>query len=204
MDDTDALQVYAVPQSPHIALDQQGKAQFALVEYRRPLDQVPEADRATKLGGGLLTFSVDLALSADHETAIRTALSTDPALQQMLATAAADRVDYSHWWNVEIARDVGETRGSDQDQRTAGRGRQGRAVAIDGEDATNPVEFVSTLIGVNEVSMTGDERAAFTARNRPSTVPRCSGMISATCPPSVGYQLTFTSPPRRRDDGLLL
>jgi hypothetical protein len=193
MDDTDALQVYAVPQSPHIALDEQGKAKFALVEYRRPLDQVPEADRATKLGGGLLTFSVDLALSADQETAIRTALSTDPALQQMLATAAADRVDYSHWWNVEVARDVGKLAVAIKiNGLPVEDGRV--AVAIDGEDATSPGEFVTTLVGAGKVSMTGDERAAFSAKLTIDGAALLWEMIERNLSAIwVGYQLTFTS-----------
>ena len=41
IDDTDALNIYVMPQSPHIALDAEGNPLFSLAQYRRPLDRVP-------------------------------------------------------------------------------------------------------------------------------------------------------------------
>lgn len=193
MDDTDALQVYTAPQSPHIAVDEQGKPDIALVEYRRQLDQVPEADRATKLGGGLLTFSVDLSLSADQQAAIRAALSADPQLQQALATPATDRVDYSHWWNVEIGKDVSKLAAAFKINGLPVENGS-VAVAIDGEDATKPGEFVTTLVGAGKVSMTGDERAAFSAKLTMDGAVLLWDMIDRDLSAIwVGYQLTFTS-----------
>jgi hypothetical protein len=162
-DDADALQVYVTPESPHIALDAQGRPILSLVRYRRPLDAVPKEDRATKLGGGLLTFSVDLALTAQQEAAVRDTLAKDPAIQQSLTRSQAGSADYSDWWLNEAHRDVGKLAAAFKVNAlpvTDGS----VAVAIDGEDAAHAGEFVTTLVGAGRVSMTGDERAAFTAK----------------------------------------
>ncbi len=192
MDDVDILQTYAAPQSPHIALDGSGKPIFSLVEYRRPVDKVSEADRATKLGGGLLTFSVDLARSAQQDADIREALSTDPALQQLLATPASDRVDYSNWWNNEIGKDVGKLAAAIKINALPVEDGS-VAVAIDGEPTAGG-EFVTTLVGAGKVSMTGDERAAFAAKLTMDGAALLWEMIEKNLSAIwVGYQLTFTS-----------
>ena len=193
VDDADVLQVYAVPESPGIALDATGKPIFSLVEYRRPIDQVPAADRATKLGGGLLTFSVDLARSPAQDAAIRDALSKDPAIQQELASPVADKVDYSSWWANDINKDVGKLAAAFKVNAlpvTDGN----VSVAIDGEDPTHTGEFVTTLVGAGKVSMTGDERGAFTSKLTIDGAALLWDMIDKNLPAIwVGYQLTFTS-----------
>lgn len=193
MDDTDPLQVYALPQSPGIALDETGKPKFSLVEYRRPVDKVPEADRATKLGGGLLTFSVELKKTPEQEAEIRTTLAGDPALQQLLATVGKDRVDYTHWWNEEIGKDVAKLAAALKINAmpvTDGS----VSVAIDGEDTGHTGEFVSNLVGAGKVSMTGDERAAFSAKLTMDGAALLWAMIEKNLGAIwVGYQLTFTS-----------
>lgn len=192
LDDTDALTVYVMPQSPHIALDADGNPLFSLVQYRRPLDRVPEADRATKLGGGLLTFSVDLARTAEQEAAIRAAVSADPGLQKLLATPAADRVDYSGWWANDIKGDV--TKLAAALKLSAVPVEDGTvAVAIDGEP-TGGGEFVTTLVGAGKASMTGDERAAFVAKLTLDGAALMWDLIDKKMATIwVGYQFTFTS-----------
>lgn len=193
LDDADDLQIYAVPQSPHIALDQDGKPVFSLVQYRRAVDRVSEADRATKLGGGLLTFSVDLARSKEQDDAIRQALAADPALQAALAAPSADRVDYANWWNNEIGRDVGKLalalkiNALPVDDGTV-------AIAVDGEDQAHAGEFLTTLVGAGKVSMTGDERAAFMAKLTMDGAALIWEMVHKNLAAIwVGYQLSFTS-----------
>ena len=193
VDDVDPLQVYAVPQSPQIALDPSGKPIFSLVQYRRPIDQVPPADRATKLGGGLLTFSVDLARTPDQDTAIREALAADPALQAQLATPATDRVDYSDWWNNQISRDVGKLTAAIKINALPVDGGS-VAVTVDGEDQAHAGEFVTTLAGAGKVSMTGDERAAFSAKLTMDGAALLYDMVQKNLAAIwVGYQLSFTS-----------
>lgn len=193
LDDTDALTVYATPQSPRIAVDANGDPVFSLVEYRRDVSTVPAADRATKLGGGLLTFSVDLARSAAQDAQIRDELSRDPALHQLLATPASDRIDYSDWWNNQINQDVGKLAAALK--INALPVEDGNvAVAIDGEDAAHAGEFVATVVGAGKVSMTGDERAAFSAKLTMDGVALMWDMIDRNLAAIwIGYQLTFTS-----------
>ncbi|GEM_PF-2819779 len=192
MDDTDALNIYVMPQSPHIAVDADGKPLFSLVQYRRPLDRVAEADRATKLGGGLLTFSVDLARTPAQEAAIRQAVAADPALQALLAAPATDRVDYSSWWATEINGDLGKLAAALK--ISAVPVEDGNvAVAIDGEPTAGG-EFVTTLVGAGKASMTGDERAAFVAKLTLDGSALMWDLIDKNMSTIwVGYQFTFTS-----------
>jgi hypothetical protein len=193
LDDADALQYYAVPESPHIALDAQGKPVFSLVQYRRPVDKVAEADRATKLGGGLLTFSVDLSRSAAQDDEIRKTLAADPALHALLATAAADQVDYSDWWNNQIHQDVDKLAAALRINALPVEDGS-VAVAIDGEDETHAGEFLTTLVGAGKVSMTGDERAAFMAKLTMDGAALIWEMVQKNLTAIwVGYKLSFTS-----------
>jgi len=192
MDDADALNVYVMPQSPHIAVDADGKPLFSLAQYRRRLDRVPEADRATKLGGGLLTFSVDLARTPAQEAAIRQAVAADPALHTLLATPATDRVDYSSWWANEIQGDL--TKLAAALKVSAVPVESGSvAVAVDGEPTAGG-EFVTTLVGAGKASMTGDERAAFVAKLTLDGAALMWELIDKNMSTIwVGYQFTFTS-----------
>jgi hypothetical protein len=163
LDDTDPLQVYAVPNSPRIALDDKGEPIFSLIQYRRPVDKVPEADRATKLGGGILSFSVDLKRTDAQDAQIKQALSQDPQLQAQLAAPRSDGVDYSDWWNNQAGRDPSKI--VEKMKISSLPVESGSvAVSIDAEDGSAPGEFVTTLAGAGTVSMTADERGAFVAK----------------------------------------
>jgi len=74
----------AQPQSPQVALDPAGIPIFSLVWYRRPVDQLTEEERKTRLGGGLLTFSAELTRTEEQEQEIREAIASDPAVHQQL------------------------------------------------------------------------------------------------------------------------
>lgn len=192
MDDTDALNIYVMPQSPHIALDADGRPLFSLVQYRRPLDRVPEADRATKLGGGLLTFSVDLARTAEQEAAIRQAVAADPGVQALLAAPATDRVDYSSWWATEIDGDLGKLAAALKIS-TVPVESGSVAVAVDGEPTAGG-EFVTTLVGAGKASMTGDERAAFVAKLTLDGAALLWDLVDKNMATIwVGYEFQFTS-----------
>ncbi|MDM7853469.1 hypothetical protein [Cellulomonas alba] len=192
LDDTDALTVYVMPQSPHIALDADGKPLFSLVQYRRPLDKVPEADRATKLGGGLLTFSVDLARTAEQEAAIRKAVAADPQVQALLAAPATDRVDYSSWWATEINGDLAKLAAALKISAVPVE-TGSVAVAVDGEPTAGG-EFVTTLVGAGKASMTGDERAAFVSKLTLDGAALLWDLIDKNMATIwVGYEFTFTS-----------
>src|SRR5258706_3392881 len=80
-DDVNPLQFYYMPQGPRVALDEKGKPMFSLIMYRRDLSAVPEADRATKLGGGILALSVELAATDEELKRMRAMLAEDAIVQ---------------------------------------------------------------------------------------------------------------------------
>src|SRR5579862_8849248 len=80
-DDANQLLFYIMPQSPRIALDDTGKPIFSLVWYRRDVSKLSDEDRKTKLGGGILALSVELATTDDEMKQIVDGLASDPQLQ---------------------------------------------------------------------------------------------------------------------------
>lgn len=139
-DDVDPLLHYVIPNAPRIAVDETGRPIFSLMRYRRPVEQLTPEERKTRLGGGLLTLSTELSVTAEQEAQIRQQLAAS-------ASVAADSLKFApvpvKEGSVTIAV-VGETAGGE------------------GGAATN--EFVSSLVGVGRVSMVGANRAAFMAK----------------------------------------
>ena len=104
-DDLDALSWYMMPQSPRIALDDNDKPLLSLVWYRRDVSQLTEEERRTKLGGGILTLSVELSATDDDVREIRKTIAADPALHQRLERSSGRGPDYRNWWLNEIRKD---------------------------------------------------------------------------------------------------
>ncbi len=174
-DDVDPLVWYVMPQSPRIALDDTGKPIFSLVQYRRDVSALSEEERKTRLGGGILALSVELSTTEEEMAEIRRTLAGDPALHQRLAAGSRDPnraptsppgPDYRNWWLNEINRNQG---------KLAQALKISTAPILDGtvtiailaetpEAGAAPGEFVSSLVGVGGVSMTGKERASFMAK----------------------------------------
>ena len=86
-DDVNALQFYYMPQGPRIALDETGKPMFSLIMYRRDLSAVPEADRATKLGGGILGRMASTGGGVPQVTPEQAAQVTPDQVQEIAARA---------------------------------------------------------------------------------------------------------------------
>ena len=63
-----------------------------LVWWRRPVDQLTAEERATRLGGGILTVSTDLAPTDDEEKEIRRTLAADPSVRRRAGALANDPV----------------------------------------------------------------------------------------------------------------
>jgi hypothetical protein len=163
-DDENPLQFYYMPQGPLIALDENGKPMFSLIMYRRDLSNIPEADRATKLGGGILAISVELSASDDEKTRLRAQLAKDPAVQA--AYASGLRLSNGRYWSLPPAP------GSIDPAKVAQALILGMVpiaggnvqIQIMAEDGTKPGDFVTTLVGAGSVSMTGNERASCMAK----------------------------------------
>jgi hypothetical protein len=192
-DDVDLLTWYIMPQGPTVALTEDGKPIFSLVWYRRPVERLTEEERKTRLGGGILTFSVELKATDDQLEAIRREISEDPALQQRLDHAPKDGPDYRSWWAGEARRDP--RRLAEALKVTTVPISDGNvAVAVlaetGGEDA--PGEFVSSLVGAGRVSMTGSERASFMAKLTQDGAVLLWDMIERNLPAiRVAYDLRF-------------
>ncbi len=164
-DDVNGMQFYVMPKAPVIALDDTGKPIFSLVMYRRDITNMSPADRATKLGGGILSFSVELQFTDDDEKKIRAELAKDPTVQfayQMQQASNPVTAPYYKWpppggqpdlaaiAKALVIAIVPVTDGS-------------VGVAILAEDGTKPGQFVNNVVGSGPVAMSGLQRASFMA-----------------------------------------
>lgn len=163
-DDVNPLQFYYMPQGPRVALDENGKAMCSLMMYRRDLSAVPAADRATRLGGGILALSVELSATDDEKARLRAQLATDPVTQAAVVNTARSAI--GHFWELRIAS-------APVDQAKVAQAlvlglvpvASGNVtIQILAEDGSKPGDFVSSLVGAGSVSMTGNERASCMAK----------------------------------------
>jgi len=88
------LRFYVLPEIPTIAKDEQGQPVFSLVVYRQDEDRIQPANSTQDVGGGILTFTVELSVPDDKFKQIKSALksraygpdsSSDPSLDVDLA-----------------------------------------------------------------------------------------------------------------------
>lgn len=187
-DDSDDLSVYIMPQSPRIALDDTGKPILSLVQYRRDLSNLTDEERRTKLGGGILTLSVELSPTDQDMREIRKTLSEDPALATRL-----EQGTYRNWWLNEIRKDQAElAKALKVSSVPVIEGTVGIAVLAETAEAGAAGEFVSTLVGAGRVSMTGRQRAAFMAKLTMDGAVLLWGMFERNLPAiRVGYDLKY-------------
>ncbi len=175
-DDVNPLLFYIMPQSPRIALDENGKPIFSLVWYRRDVSKLSDEDRKTKLGGGILAVSVELATTDDQMKQITDALASDPDVQ------SRNRMDKD---KLAKALSINTMPISDGTVTIA-------ILAESAGDGGHAGEMVANLIGAGRVSMTGRERASFMAKLTQDGVVLLWDMIEKNLPAiRVGYDLTF-------------
>jgi hypothetical protein len=195
-DDIDPLIWYMMPQGPRIALDDStGKPVFSLVEYRRDVSQLTDEERKTRLGGGILTLSTELSATDDQMKEIRRTVAGDPQLQARLAQfLPLAGPSYANWWNNEINHSVDKLAEALKISTVPiTEGTVTLAILAESPDAGHPGEFVSTLVGVGRVSMTGRERASFMAKLTMDGAQLMVAMIGRNLPSiRVAYDLTFS------------
>lgn len=143
-DDDDDKQLYYLPGAPTLAVDDLGKPCFSLLWYRRDLSRLTEEERRTRLGGGILALSVELAVSEEEREAIRKAVALerlpDGSDEARRALAAQLRVG-----PVPV--------------------REGTVtISILGEQGASGGEHVASLVGAGRVGMGGNQRASFMAK----------------------------------------
>jgi hypothetical protein len=188
-DDVDPLSWYTMPQFPRVALDDAGKPLFSLLWYRRDLSAVSEADRLTKLGGGVLAMTVELAYTPDQEKQIRQQLAADPALHARLEQSDGTR----RWWVEEAQRD--ESKLAAKLALSSVPVSDGKVtIAILAEQGgTAGNDFVSQLVGVGRASMLGNERTAFQAKLTQDGAVLLWKALEKDLPTIyVGYDFTFS------------
>jgi hypothetical protein len=156
-DDVNPLSWYVMPFTPRIALDDKKNPIFSLVWHRRDVSHLTEEERRTKLGGGILTLSAELAPTPEQMTEIRKTLGADPDVQARVAAARP------RWWTDEIRRDKNKL--GEALQIAAVPVKEGSvSIAVLAEDAAAHGEFIGNLIGAGKVSMLGNQRASFMAK----------------------------------------
>jgi hypothetical protein len=194
-DDTDPLIWYMMPQGPRIALDDSTRTPvFSMVEYRRDVSMLTDEERKTRLGGGILTLSTELSATDDQLHEIRKTIAADPELQGRLADSNPKTgPHYASWWNNEINRSADKLADALKISTVPiTDGTVTLAILAESPDAGHPGEFVSTLIGVGRVSMTGRERASFMAKLTLDGAELMVAMIGRNLPSiRVAYDLTF-------------
>lgn len=161
-DDQDPLTFYTVSGTPTIAKDADGRPLVSLLWYRRDIGTLTPEERKTRLGGGILSITTELAHTQAQADAMREALSRDPTLHTRLA--ASDRT--RRWWIDEVGRDE---RALAQALKLSGLPVLDGTVTVGilGESSGDPGsrgEFVASLVGSGKVSMVGNQRAAFQAK----------------------------------------
>jgi hypothetical protein len=155
-DDSDSLTFYTVSGTPTVAKDADGKPQVSLIWYRRDISQLTEAERKTKLGGGILSITAELAMTAEQDAEIRSTLAKDPKLQERLG----------HYFSGELDGDESKLAAA---LKISGLPVLDGTVTIGllGESSTDEGtrgEFVASLVGSGKASMTGNQRVAFQAK----------------------------------------
>lgn len=154
-DDVDPLAFYVLPQEPRIALDESGKPLLSMVWYRRDVADLTEEERRTRLGGGLLSASVELSATDGQLTEIRRQVAADPQVQHRLGATWRGRFEGKE---AKLAEALKISTLPVKDGTVQ--------IGILGEspDGGQPGEFVTSLIGVGRVSMVGRQRASFMAK----------------------------------------
>ncbi|MGH8531300.1 MAG: hypothetical protein ACREV1_00890 [Gammaproteobacteria bacterium] len=168
---TGARRFYVLPEAPAIAKDEGGKPIFSLIVYRRDEERIDPAHAGEDVGGGILTFTVELAVPEDKFRRIRSQLRT--------LVFGSDEDDPS--------RDV---------ELSSVPFIEGRvSVAVAGETGTDTGaerEFVKTAVGTGKVSGVGANRKAVMVKLTQAGASLMSQIDKLkTLPINVQYELMF-------------
>ncbi|MEM7052536.1 MAG: hypothetical protein AAF604_22930 [Acidobacteriota bacterium] len=166
-------QFYLLAPEPRLALDAQMKPIFSMVVYRNDEDRLTAEDTANDVGGGILTFTVDLGVPAQTFQQIRSrvkslvqgeALGTDGEIEVILS--------YVPFLDGTVS--------------VAVAGEQGTAEA--GEER----EFVESVVGAGKVAGVGGNRKAVMVKLTQAGAALMSQLDELrTLPINVQYDLEF-------------
>lgn len=160
---------YALPKQPEIARDEKGNPIFSLIVYRHPENRISPDATNKDMGGGILTFTVELSVPQKDMQKIKSKLR-----EMTYGEAAADATQDVYLDMVPFLDGT-------------------VSVAVAGEtagDGSN--EFVKTAVGSGKVSGIGDNRKAVMVKLTQEGASLMSQLEKIrTLPINVAYDLTF-------------
>jgi hypothetical protein len=171
-DDAVSNRFYVLPSIPTVARDAEGAPIFSLIVYRQDEDRLDVADLEQDVGGGILTFTTELAIPAGDWKKIERELRS---------------IVYGEEDNTELLIEL--------DYVTFTKGRVQLAIAgehLRGDDAGASNEFLRTIAGEGKVSGIGSNRKAVMAKLSQSGAALMSQLERVrTLPINVEYELEF-------------
>lgn len=172
-DDAVAHRFYVMPSEPTIARGPDGQPIFSLIVYRQDEDRLGVDDLDEDVGGGILTFTTELAV--------------DPQAFRLIERKLRAIV-YGEGTEDEPALDI------ELDYVTFTQGRVQLAIAgehLRGDDTASN-EFLATIVGEGKVSGIGANRKAVMAKLTQSGAALMSQLDRLrTLPINVEYELEF-------------
>jgi hypothetical protein len=162
---------YVLPETPTIAKDERGKPIFSLIVYRRDEDRLDPAATDKDVGGGILTFTVELTVPPQKFDRIKARLrsmvfgadASDPAEDVDLAYVPFLDGKVS----VAVAGESGAETGTDR-------------------------EFVKGMVGTGKISGVGANRKAVMVKLTQDGAALMSQIQQLnTLPINVSYELSF-------------
>lgn len=159
---------YVLPEKPKIAKDGSGKPIFSLIVYRHDEERLDPARTGEDVGGGILTFTVELSIEEQILKRIKNKLAT-----MVFGDDTDEEVDLSYVPFVE--------------------GKVSVAVAGEtGTDTGGEREFVKTAVGTGKVSGIGQNQKAVMVKLTQAGASLMSQISRInTLPINVQYELPF-------------
>jgi hypothetical protein len=162
-----ARRFYVLPKQPTLATDSDGKPYFSLIVYRFDQSKL-NPDSKNDVGGGILTFTVELAVPDDDMAKIRSRLRS-----LVFGDSSGGGAE-----DVEV-NPVEFTEGK-------------VLLAIAGEDGSGGGTFVKNLVGSGKVSGIGDNRKAVMVNLTQGGAALLESLDKIrVLPINVGYELQF-------------
>lgn len=159
---------YLLPESPAIAHDRNGKPIFSLIVYRQDEQRIDPARAGQDVGGGILTFTVELSIEELIFRRIKNRLTT-----MIFGEGTDEEIDLSY-----VPFNEGKV-----------------SVAVAGETGTDTGgerEFVRTAVGTGKVSGIGQNQRAIMVKLTQAGASLMSQISQLnTLPINVQYELPF-------------
>jgi hypothetical protein len=160
---------YVLPKAPEIAKDAKGNPIFSLIVYRHPENRISPDATSKDMGGGILTFTVELGVPDKDLQKIKTKLRE--------LTYGESAADPTQDVNLDLVPFIDGT----------------VSVAVAGESAGDAAnEFVKSAVGTGKVSGIGNNQKAVMVKLSQEGATLMSQLERVrTLPINVAYDLSF-------------